>query len=579
MNDTIQDLEQKLADTPASEPRERAAALNALAFALCRLDTARAAAVATEAHALAVEIGDARSTARSLGILAECRRTLGAPAEALALIEQALGIARTLNDSRMQAGLLHQRGMVLYALGRRAEAVGALEEAIEVTGTSEQTAVAIVAHDTLGVVRAAIGDTAEALREHLHALELLDRASTAVPAAGAPPADAGAAAHLNVAALYTRLGNHENALAHAAKALDIYQALGNDIGVAGALMNIGVCHEEREHWHDALDHYRRALPIARRHPDHEILPLLLGNIGTVQERLGEQTAALASLNEALQTARGRSPVLPAGILRCLGTLHISMGDVERAAATLSEGFALAEAIGDVDLCASYHDEFARLHEMTGDSAGALRRYRMAAALREQTMGNEVRARIEDIRMEYELRRARAENEAARERVEALEETVERNGRELAAMALHLAHKQKALARMKEELERAPRTGARGRKKLPRDIRDAIDSEIRSEDEWDRFRRHFDTIHPGFIEMLAVQHPDLTPTELRICSLLRIQLSSKDIAALLCVSRHTVDTHRQSLRRKLCLGSRAGLVAFLLAFRVAESPSAQASPTE
>ncbi len=555
MNETINNLEREIANLPESQPRERAERLNALAFALHRFDITRAAATAAEAYTLATTVGEVRTAARSLSMMAECRRRAGAGAEALELIERAERIATELGDTRMLAQSLHQKGMILHTLGRMTEAVGVLQQAIDIAATLERNDVLIGAHDVLGLVYHGLGMRAQALEQHLLALGLL----------GEGTSDAHAAAHTNVAGLYLAIGDDVHMLKHAATALEIYRKLGNSIGEAGTLMNIGMCHEERERWAEALAYYDQALALAQHHPELDLLPTLLGNIGTVHERLGAYTEALRCHGNALELAREGRPGVRANILRCLGTLHISMGNIDAAAAALSEGLAIAEHIGDAALRALYHDEFVRLHETTGDAREALRQYRLAAELREQTMGDQVRARIQELRIEYELRRMQAEHELMRERTEALQDAVEQKSRELAAMALHLAHKQKSLTRMKKELERQPRTGKRGERKLPRSIREAIDAEIHSEHEWERFRRHFDTIHPEFVGRLSGQFPTLTPTEIKICALLRLQLSSKDIAALLCVSRLTVDTHRQSLRRKLGLAPRANLVAFLLAF--------------
>jgi DNA-binding CsgD family transcriptional regulator len=74
--------------------------------------------------------------------------------------------------------------------------------------------------------------------------------------------------------------------------------------------------------------------------------------------------------------------------------------------------------------------------------------------------------------------------------------------------------------------------------------------LRSEQDWQTFERHFHQLHQGFIQRLAERHPALTPTELKICSLLKTNCSTKEIAAILCISRHTVDGHRVSIRRKL-----------------------------
>lgn len=58
--------------------------------------------------------------------------------------------------------------------------------------------------------------------------------------------------------------------------------------------------------------------------------------------------------------------------------------------------------------------------------------------------------------------------------------------------------------------------------------------------------------------------DLTPTELRICDLIRKGLASKEIASMLHISANTVNRHRENIRKKLGLANTGeNLTRFLL----------------
>ena len=91
----------------------------------------------------------------------------------------------------------------------------------------------------------------------------------------------------------------------------------------------------------------------------------------------------------------------------------------------------------------------------------------------------------------------------------------------------------------------------------------IDDQLASDQDWDRFENRLDTAHADFVMRLSRLSPDLTPTELRICALLRIDLSSKEIADLLSIALYTANTHRRNIRRKLGLDERSNLTAYLL----------------
>ncbi|HTW94096.1 MAG TPA: helix-turn-helix transcriptional regulator, partial [Tepidisphaeraceae bacterium] len=67
----------------------------------------------------------------------------------------------------------------------------------------------------------------------------------------------------------------------------------------------------------------------------------------------------------------------------------------------------------------------------------------------------------------------------------------------------------------------------------------------------------------FVKRLDQELCNLTPTELRICSLIRQGLSVKEIAASEQISPATISTHRRSIRRKIGLShSKMNLATFL-----------------
>ena len=56
----------------------------------------------------------------------------------------------------------------------------------------------------------------------------------------------------------------------------------------------------------------------------------------------------------------------------------------------------------------------------------------------------------------------------------------------------------------------------------------------------------------FMKKLKMGYPKLTPSDLRLCAYLRMNLSSKEIAPLLGISVRGVENHRYSLRKKMDL---------------------------
>ncbi len=68
----------------------------------------------------------------------------------------------------------------------------------------------------------------------------------------------------------------------------------------------------------------------------------------------------------------------------------------------------------------------------------------------------------------------------------------------------------------------------------------------------------------FFKNLLAAYPDLKPTELKLCSYLRLNLSTKELAEVLNKSARTIENTRFSIRKKIGLGPEDNLVAQLIA---------------
>ncbi len=78
------------------------------------------------------------------------------------------------------------------------------------------------------------------------------------------------------------------------------------------------------------------------------------------------------------------------------------------------------------------------------------------------------------------------------------------------------------------------------------------STILTEDDWQAFQLLFDKAHPGFIHRIKETLPGLSIGELRYFVLARLNLSTKEMAAMLGVSPNAIQVMRHRIRKKLDL---------------------------
>lgn len=81
--------------------------------------------------------------------------------------------------------------------------------------------------------------------------------------------------------------------------------------------------------------------------------------------------------------------------------------------------------------------------------------------------------------------------------------------------------------------------------------------------WDIFQQNFDLIHKNFFRNLRTRYPNLTPTDLKFCALLRPNLNTKEIANYTNLSVRGVEGARYRLRKKFGIEGDASLTDFLI----------------
>ncbi len=85
----------------------------------------------------------------------------------------------------------------------------------------------------------------------------------------------------------------------------------------------------------------------------------------------------------------------------------------------------------------------------------------------------------------------------------------------------------------------------------------------SKNPMNEFEVMFKQMHGGFSEKLLALCPDFSRSELQICGLLRLNLSSKDVARIANLSVATVEITRHHIRKKLCLDQKESLTSYLI----------------
>lgn len=95
------------------------------------------------------------------------------------------------------------------------------------------------------------------------------------------------------------------------------------------------------------------------------------------------------------------------------------------------------------------------------------------------------------------------------------------------------------------------------------IMNKINREIKNKDEWHLFETNFNELHEDFFKDLLSAYPKLSNKDLKLCSYLKMNMSSKEIAPLLGITVRGVEVHRYRLRKKMELDSKENLTNFFI----------------
>jgi DNA-binding CsgD family transcriptional regulator len=138
--------------------------------------------------------------------------------------------------------------------------------------------------------------------------------------------------------------------------------------------------------------------------------------------------------------------------------------------------------------------------------------------------------------------------------------------EMVTMAMSIIHKNEFLNDLKEEVL-----------SIKSDIKDhdtrlglnklslMITQDLSIDRDREKFQMHISEQNSNFIHRISEAFPAMTENEKRLAVLLRLNLSSKEIASILNISPKSVEMNRYRLRKKLKVPHKMGLIDFIREF--------------
>ncbi len=159
---------------------------------------------------------------------------------------------------------------------------------------------------------------------------------------------------------------------------------------------------------------------------------------------------------------------------------------------------------------------------------------------------------------YGIKQKMKRNKVEREK---LDNSLQFKEKELTTHALHLAHKNEVLLDLKGQLKELKKESPNSRSY--QNVINTINLDINNDNNWEQFKTYFEDVHKDFNSTVMKSYPEVSTNDLRLMSLLKMNLSSKEIANILNISIEGVKKARYRLRKKLNLNTEESLQALVI----------------
>lgn len=431
----------------------------------------------------------------------------------------------------------------------------------------------------------------------------------------------------NIGVSYSKADDHAKAEAYFSKALELNLKGGTKTNTSINYINLSETRMRAGDFDGAVDYALKAIQCLdeKQHPDDYYA--IQAHLGFLYLQKQEYDMAYTWLNNAYRHQNGRET--KANLFETclmLMNLYSSIGKTDSLEVYREKTARLVDDIDNPALRARFYEGLARLYDSRGDKEKAYELSQRLLVLKDSVYKAENLARMEQAHDIYQIEkktieqgnaiekwnpvvvfftmgtvvmimgallvwiivirhkseRVRREKDEAnatlaelrerslneeREQKEKMEHDLNEQQRRLTAVTLEKIKTSQqideALSEVRLSLLKIPQRDHETRQRLKNVINKLAG--LDSNADWDEFKHYFTKVHPEFYQRLDEKHPDLTPKDRKLCALLALGLSTKDIASLTFREVRSVETSRNRLRKKLDLPTEVNLEDYMHRF--------------
>ena len=538
--------------------KEQVAELLKEAFELHRFDPQQGFTLAKRAQELAEAHHEVDGEADALYTISCCLDTLSRYDEALDYAQQSLALYEQVENRDGVGKVLNTIGITYQNSSDLARALESFSAARDIYEGLDNPVRLATSHNNVGGVHDSVGNYESALEAYLKALQIYEENGQEEYAA---------MVQYNIGSIHYHLGlqfqDFTDALRYFEQSQRILERLESDYSLALTLNGLASVYIAQEEYDQARQALTQASDIFEKIGELRLKATTLLEIGIVDEKQKKYATALRRYQQAAQALHELHVVHDYGAAQYhIGNLLYHRGRHEEALEALQEGLRALQEAGVTKMEKEMRWTIAMICKENGDLAEAVEQMSLHQGLANEQFRQERQEAIARMQARFDLERAEREREVFRLRADQMEELAEQRSKELSTTAMHLVAKNNLLQSLRKELLTLLDQPEKEAVPVAKNLLAKVDESLRFGNDWKRFEEMYQLVHHNFIERLSEHYTNLSSTELKVCALMKINLSNREIADLLCVSDRTVESHRYRIRKKLGLSSSVNLGAYM-----------------
>ncbi len=363
----------------------------------------------------------------------------------------------------------------------------------------------------------------------------------------------------------------------------------------------GIAYYEKQQYDSAFYYYQKALALAKRNNDTLWTAILLGNIGKImfaqnrydtaytlfvtdyqsskQKGAYDNAANAAQWAARANLAMSNKTVALEEARNALQLLHLQPNDIylRNTCYTLTQVY---RALNNYDSAFYYNDLYNQLNDSLEKEAVT-----NSLAISKARLNDEIsRYNIQKINKEKReqlfirnvlmaaivglflivlliINRGRLKHKIAVEKAERekliMEQEILSAKEQMSSFTSYIIEKTNLIEKL--ELQITSRQATEAQTNV---VAELMQHTILTEDDWIQFKSLFEKIYPQFFQAIKQTAPEITVAEQRMAALTRLQLTTKQMAAMLGISVDSVHKTRQRLRQRLQLSSEINLDEYI-----------------